>query len=109
MPPPGRRNGPPETRKADAASTTMSPKHNRQRTREAWRRRPWLDCGCTDTCRCNFKDHPTPTRVDAYADACRYLQHHGLLPAPLIPEMREMWRRGDRDIVQDITTQWVVA
>jgi hypothetical protein len=70
-----------------------------------------MECGCSDTCRCDWKSNPTPARVQAYADAVQHLHAHGLEAAPLIPELRAMWRRSadDRKTVQEITSRWVVA
>jgi hypothetical protein len=49
--------------------------------------------------------------VDGYAEAVRHLHDHGLVAAPLIPELRAMWRRSadDRKVVQQITSRWLVA
>ena len=71
-----------------------------------------MACGiCTDFCRCEWKANPSSKRVEAYADAVHHLHLHGLGAAPLVPELRVLWRRSadDRKLVQSITEQWVVA
>ena len=100
MLPPGRRNGPPEARTADATPTTRSLKNNRQRTRNAWRRRPWLDCGCSgDTCHCTtppLSDY----QLDGWADCARYIMDtSGCIPLLPIEVLRALYRRGGDDRV----------
>lgn len=106
------RRNPGTTARATSTTTTVADLNSKaQRAQIAWRRRPRLDCGCIDACRCEFKANPTPKRVDAYAEAVAHLRQHGLMPAPLIPELRELWRRGpeDRRTVEQITTAWPVS
>jgi hypothetical protein len=73
-----------------------------------WRRRPLLDCGCTDPCDCTDKAEPTPQRVDAYAAAVTWLAQHNLGAAALVPECRELWRRGgaDRLLAESLVGRW---
>jgi hypothetical protein len=73
-----------------------------------WRRRLFLACGCTDTCRCDDKVTPTDQRVDGYRQAVQHLDAHGLTAAPLLPELRQLWRAGDRELVAAVTARWVV-
>jgi len=49
--------------------------------------------------------------VDAYREAALTLSAAGLTPAPFLPEMREMWRRGgtDRHLVRAIASKWAAA
>lgn len=83
-----------------------------RRRREAGRRLAPMACGCPDpwTCRCH-EGEPSDHRVDGYNAAIRYLASHGLTAAPLLPEMRALWRRGneERQLVQTIAERWVVA
>jgi hypothetical protein len=73
-----------------------------------WGRRVRLDCRCTDSCRCSFKANPTPRRVDAYYEACAWLEGMNLLPAPLLPECRELWSRGgvERRTAERLVGRW---
>ena len=99
--PPERRNGPPKRAAADTTTMQSHPNGCRVQVR--------LDCGCTRWCRCEYKANPTGKRVDAYAAAARHLDALNLPAAPLIPEMRALWRRGDRALVQRISSRWEVA
>lgn len=57
-----------------------------------------FDCGCGGAwCRCDHRDNPTARRTDAYLEAIAWLEAHQLAPAPLWPELRELWRRGGKD------------
>lgn len=78
------------------------------RERQAWRRRPWLDCGCADYCRCDHKRRPTPKRVDAYAEAVRWLDSLGAPAAPLRPELDALRRRGgtQRELAASVLRRW---
>jgi len=60
----------------------------------------------TDTCRCDYT--PSMKQVDAYYDTLAWLQDHGLTPAALIPECRELWTRGgdERAAAQRVVEQW---
>jgi hypothetical protein len=73
-----------------------------------WRRRLFLDCGCTDPCRCDDRA-PSPRRVDAYAAAVTWLAQHNLGAAALVPECRELWRRGgaDRLLAEALVARWL--
>lgn len=111
MSPPMRRSGPPP-RKAAPSDTTNWSESIRSKRASAWSLRPRMACGvCTDSCRCEWKANPSSRRVEAYADAVHHLHSHGLGAAPLVPELRVLWRRSadDRKLVQSITEQWVVA
>jgi len=48
------------------------------------------------------------TMISGYRDAAEHLLHLGLLPAPLLPEMRALWRRGPEEqrLVAEITSRW---
>ena len=103
-------------RAAEANPVTTSPpsdnaEHTAElgRSRRYWRRRLWLDCGCSDPCRCDYRDRPTPKRVDAYADAIAWLEDHGLAPAALLPECRILWSRGgaDRALAETAVRRWI--
>jgi hypothetical protein len=81
---------------------------------DAARRLPPLRCGCTDPwlCPCgNQPAEPSQRTVDAYAAALRHLKAAGLAGAPLVPELRAMWRRGgdDRRMVGEVDGGWVVT
>jgi hypothetical protein len=67
-------------------------------------------CGSLDL-RCGDADTPSTCQVEAYEAAVEALLRAGLTPAPFLPEMRAMWRRGkhQRDIVRSITSSWEVA
>lgn len=76
--------------------------------RRYWRTRRLLPCGCTEKCRCTFKENPTPARVAGYLRACEHLAEHGLHPAALKAECRALWRRGgaDRELAEAIVRRW---
>lgn len=82
------------------------------RRKAAAQRLPSLECGCRDpwTCRCFGAGEPTLLQVDAYRDTAILLLSRGMTPAPRIPEMRVLWRRGgeDRLVVEAISSRWVV-
>ena len=79
-----------------------------QRSIYYWRRRPRLDCGCTEPCRCEHRDHPTEKRVDAYRDAVDHLAEHRLAGAALTPECRALCRRGSREWAEAVMRRWSV-
>lgn len=85
------------------------------RRRAAAERLPMLACGHADpwACRCSptAGEQPTQVEVDAYRIAANMLLAQGMTPAPRLPEMRVLWRRGgeDRDLVSRISSRWVVA
>jgi hypothetical protein len=60
------------------------------RLRGAWQRRPRFECGCTDPCRCDYRQNPSAKRVDAYRQAVRHLAACGLPAARLDPEERAL-------------------
>jgi hypothetical protein len=84
------------------------------RRRDASRRLPVLDCRCRTAdpwlCRCNASDLLSE-HADAYLAAVKHLQHCGLLAAPNIPAMRELWRRSDddRELMNEIAARWELA
>ncbi len=83
-----------------------------QDRRRAAARLPRLHCGCVDPDVRTGCDHPPTDRmVDGYRDAVLLLDSLGLPPAPRLPEMRALWRRGgaDRELVASVTSRWVVA
>ena len=47
--------------------------------------------------------------VDAYAAAEELLGSLGYPAAPLVPELRAMWRRGERAMVSSVTSRWVIG
>jgi hypothetical protein len=49
--------------------------------------------------------------VRGYRRACRHLLAAGLLPAPCMPELQELWSgsREDRVLVQQITSRWEIT
>lgn len=73
-----------------------------------WRRRPRLDCGCTDPCRCDYRDNPTEKRAQAYRETIEHLDRHGMLAAALLPELRMLWHHGgaDRDVAESLMRRW---
>lgn len=103
---------------ARATSTTTPLSSNRspeirqqtRRRRAATQRLPILGCGCADPWihRCR-RDDPTPARVAGYAATVQLLDELGYPAAPLVPELRAMWRQGDRHLVASVTTRWAVA
>jgi hypothetical protein len=80
-----------------------------RRRREAADRLPRLMCSCGDPWVCRHYDGPPSERqLDAYQQAAEHLLDHGLLPAPNIPAMRRMWRRGGTGLklVMHIAQRW---
>jgi hypothetical protein len=87
-----------------------------KRRRAAARRLAILDCGCSDPW---GHDHEllldekkvSDVELDAYRDTALMLLSVGLTPAPNLPAMRMLWRRGgaDRDLVSQISSRWEVA
>jgi hypothetical protein len=84
----------------------------RRRHAAARRLPPLGPCGCIrdprDQHRCGgeISDH----MVDAYKAAASHLLSLGLWPAPFLPELRELWRRGDdRRLVSEIAERWELA
>jgi hypothetical protein len=71
-------------------------------------RSPKFDCGCHAPCRCDYRDNPTPKRVDGYKDAIEHLAAEGLLAGALTPELRQLWQRGgsDRQVAETIVRRW---
>ena len=51
------------------------------------------------------------TYTRAYRRAAKHLMAAGLLPAPCLPEMQELWAnsREDRDLVRAIASRWETA
>lgn len=76
--------------------------------RRDWRRRIWLSCGCTEPCRCHYRNHPTPKRVEAYAEAVALLDSLGYPAAPLAAELAALRRRGgiDRELAVAVERRW---
>ena len=116
------RNGPPP-RESGGRAHTLGPAHTQvddnhdthadyiaglKRRRAATYRVQPLDCGCRDPWICRS---PSERMVDAYREAVLTISAVGMTPAPFLPEMRIMWRRGgtDRDLVRTIATRWEVA
>jgi hypothetical protein len=103
--------------RATSTTTPLPTNHNAasghalRRRRAAAERLPILDCGFADpwSARCRRGDSPTVAEVDGYAAAVRLLDGLGLTPAPLLPELRALWRQGDRAAVASVTTRWLVA
>jgi len=81
--------------------------HGLKQRRAATYRLPPLYCVDPWTCR-HYDDQVTEQYVDGYRDAVLHLDAHGLLAAPLIPEMRALWRRSDDDrrLVRQIAERW---
>ncbi|TMS51021.1 hypothetical protein E0T84_21485 [Mycobacterium sp. DBP42] len=85
-----------------------------RRRRAATQRLTALGCGHVDpwTCEChNDSDNATDQYIDGYRDAAQHLMVQGLTPAPNLPAMRGLWRRGgaDRDLVRAIAERWEVG
>lgn len=75
---------------------------------------PWRDaCSCRDPwiCRCDEPATPSDRLAEAYEAAAESLLHVGMTPAPFLPEMRVMWRKGQRsrELVQSIAEHWQVV
>jgi hypothetical protein len=114
----GRRNGrhvftrpaapkplPPRLHGADIAGQL------RARRQASYRLAP-LDCGCRDPWPCRHTEPPPSERqADAYRDAVLHLTGLGLTPAPRLPEMRDLWRRGpaERRLIGELATRWELA
>jgi hypothetical protein len=86
----------------------------RRRRATARRLPPIGPCGCIrdpdfDRHRCGRET--ITSMVDGYRDAALHLRALGLLPAPLLPEMRALWRRGpeERRLVAEIASRWELA
>ncbi len=79
-----------------------------QRQRCLWRRRPQFECGCFEPCRCDYRNHPSQKRTDAYLAAVEHLAAEGLLAGALTPELRQLWQRGgsDRQVADTIVRRW---
>lgn len=82
--------------------------------RAASRRLPRLECcACRDPwpCRCHDPVEPSEQSANGYSDAAQHLLALGLLPAPNVPAMRMLWRRGgdERSLVGRISERWEVA
>ena len=100
--------------KADAHSTDATDRFRHDKTSLraevliAWQRRPWLSCGCSDSCRCEYKLSPSDKRTTAYREAVEWLAEHKLDAAPLMPEARQLWRRGgsDRAVADRVIRRW---
>ena len=93
---------------ATADPTTQRRHDQRDRQRHLWSRRLQLDCGCTDQCRCDYRNNPSDRRVDGYLAAIEHLAEQGLCAAALSPELRALWRRGgsDRRMAETINRRW---
>lgn len=82
-----------------------------RRRRDAEHRSQPLGCGCRDPWlhRCNPIE-PTEQQVSGYRDAIAHLETLGMNAAPLLPELRHLWRRGgsDRRIAQSVVQRWEV-
>jgi hypothetical protein len=106
MHPPERRNGPPPQGAAIVQTAQLYPYRNRHR---AAVRLPELGCGCRDPwlCRCAAPE-PSEKAVEGYASAVELLNSLGYPAAPLLPEMRALWRRGrdERRIMQQVARRW---
>ena len=79
------------------------------RRRQAATRVAPLECGCPDPWahRC-FRPEPSETMIDAYTSTVEMLAALGYPAAPLVPELRGLWRRGDREAVSSVTSRWVI-
>lgn len=84
--------------------------HELRRRRAAAQRTPVLECGRADPWHYPQPDLPSDHYIDGYRDAAEHLLAQGLTPAPNVPAMRGLWRRGgtDRELVQAISERWVV-
>jgi hypothetical protein len=84
-----------------------------RRRRSASDRLPVLDSGRADPWRPWRDDHAQPCdrMLDAYRDAVLTLSAAGMTPAPFLPEMQRLWRRGgaDGDLVRAVASRWEVA
>ncbi len=72
---------------------------------------PVSRCGCIrdpehDVHRCSSEI--TDVMIDAYSAAAQHLLDHGVTPAPNVPAMRVMWRRGgaDQRLARRISERW---
>jgi len=77
-------------------------------TRAYYRSPRYDDCMCHEPCRCSFHANPSSKRVDAFLEAAEWLEGHGLAPAALLPECRQLWQRGgsDRQLADDTVRRW---
>lgn len=67
-------------------------------------RDPWVCC-------CDDEPEPSERMVDAYADAVASILDAGMTPAPFLPELRTMWRRGgmDRRLARTLSERWAIV
>lgn len=79
-----------------------------KRRSDAARRLLALECGCSDPWLCHCHE---PECVRGYAEAAAHLLGAGLTPAPNLPAMRQMWRRGGEPqrLAQAISQRWGAA
>lgn len=86
----------PEAQPHHKASATDYIAGLRRRRAETYRR-PKLDCGCVDPWTNRHDEQITDNYVDGYRDAAEHLLASGLAPAPNLPAMRTMWKRGGNE------------
>lgn len=112
------RSGPGTPARTTPTTAQLSPNGNPEgrqqqlrRRRAAAQRLPLWDCGCADPWGRHSRHggDVTPALVAGYADAVRLLDELGYPAAPLLPELRAAWRRGDRELVASVTTRWAVG
>ena len=48
-------------------------------------------------------------QVDGYNAAAEHLRDLGLTPAAFAPELRRLWRRGDRELAVELAEEWGLA
>lgn len=69
-------------------------------------------CACRDPWTCSHDGNAMSEHdVDGYRAAAQHLLDAGLAPAPNVPALRAMWRRGneERRLARTISERWEVA
>ncbi len=73
------------------------------RRRKASQRSALLDCGCADPWCCRCRRPPLSDRmIDAGAAAATHLLDTGYLPIFDLPTLRELWRGGHHQLVDEL-------
>ncbi len=83
-----------------------------ERRRSGAHRLPPFDCGHSDPFTPGHRrTYPSAKSIDGYRDALEHLADLGLIGAPIMPELRELWQRGgdDRRLAQTVAQSWEIA
>ncbi len=97
----------------DRPSNNTYDAHNTAEVRRAGALRlPPLECGHRDPWSADHRrEYPSDRMIDGYRDALAHLDYHGLIGAPILPELRLLWQRGgsDRRVAQAVAQCWELA